>query len=129
MDKQEVYRRNLRYTLPTPGGFFTKINPKEEAQFYKWVKDNNVPYDRSPQADYDMVGFWKALVANDPRAVTAINPNDHRMHFPDYWKTPYHESFSAESQWATSLAPSWNELDQLVTPDGTVVFDERKKRK
>ena len=50
------------------------------------------------------------------------------MHFPDFWKTPYHESFSAESQWADpAKAPKWNAQDQLVLPDGTVVFDEKKE--
>ncbi len=71
--------------------------------------------------------YFTAL--GDPRAVSSINPNDNMMHYPDYWKTPFHESFSHESQWATPGAPIWNELDQLVTPDGKVVFDERAKRR
>lgn len=80
--------------------------------------------------DYDMRGFWKALQAGDPLAQAAIDPNDQRMHYPDYWKTPYHETFSAESQWADpKKAPSWNDKDQLVMPDGTVIFDDREANK
>lgn len=110
---------------PPSGSFLTQLTPSEEAQFQQWVNHNNVPFDPSPQADYDMRGFWKAAQAGDPRASTAINPNDGQIHFGDYWKTPYHESFSNESQWAAPGAPSWVNDSQLATPSGRVVFDER----
>ena len=73
---------------------------REEPAFRKWVKDNKVPFDpdaKGPQ-DYDMRGFWKALQAGDEKAKSGIDPNDGKLHYPDYWKTPYHETFSAESQ-------------------------------
>jgi len=96
--------------------------------FRSWVGTNKIPFDPTEaNADYDMRGFWKALQVGDPMALTAVNPNDQQIHFPDYWKTPYHQSFSAESQWADpEKAPRWNEKDQLILPDGTVVFDERE---
>jgi hypothetical protein len=77
--------------------------------------------------DYDMRGYYRALLAGDPRAQSNIDPNDQRMHYPDYWKTPTHETFSNESQWATPNAPAWNELDQLISPAGRVVFDDRRQ--
>jgi hypothetical protein len=118
--------RNSAYAKPAPaGGYLTQLPADEEVKFRAWVKQNNVPFDPSPEADYDMRGFYMALKGGDPRATTGVNPNDGKMHFGDYWKTPYHKSFSAESQWATAGAPKWNEKDQLVSPDGHVVFDER----
>lgn len=122
----EPYARNQAYAKPAPaGGYGTRLAPAQEAQFQSWVKQNNVPFDPSPQADYDMRGFYKGLVSGDPHAQTGMNANDGKLHFSDYYKTPYHKSFSNESQWATAAAPRWNQQDQLVTPDGKVVFDER----
>lgn len=120
------FARNQAWAKPAPpGGYLTTLKPDEETKFQAWVAANNAPFDPSPQADYDMRGFWRGLTNGDPRATTAVNPNDHKMHFPDVWKTPYHQSFSAESQWAIpGKAPTWNDKDQLVTPDGKVVFDE-----
>ena len=69
-----------------------------------------------------MRGFYKALQNGDEMAKTAVDPHDKQIHFPDYWKTPYHETFSNESQWATKGAPSWNDQDQLVLPNGTILF-------
>ena len=121
----DFYERNKAWAKPGP--YFTKLPKKQEKEFQQWVKDNNVPFEDGEQADYDMRGFFKALKEKDPRATTAVNPNDNRMHFPDVWKTPYHHSFSAESQYSTGKAPSWNSADQLVTPSGIVTFDERTK--
>ena len=111
-----------------PGNYNTELGAMEP-QFQQWIKQNDIPFDVSaPVSDYDMRGFYKALQEGHPEAKEAINPNDGKIHFPDYWKTPYHESFSNESQWADSQkAPHWNSKDQLVTPDGKIVFDERKK--
>jgi hypothetical protein len=123
----EMIARNKAYAKPPPaGGYLTTLSPKEEDAFQAWVKQNAIPFDASPTADYDMRGFWKGLMTGDPRAHTDVNPNDKRLHFSDYWKTPYHKSFSAESQWATDQAPRWNDKDQLVLPNGQVVVDERE---
>lgn len=106
----------------------TALSPEDDVRFSQWMLENKVPYDPSPTGDYDMKGFWQALQKGDPIAATAINPNDKQIHYPDYFKTPYHKSFSSESKWAVKgKAPSWNKSDQLVMPDGTIVYDERAR--
>jgi hypothetical protein len=75
-----------------------------------------------------MRGFYQALRNQNPLAASAIDPNDQRMHYPDYWKTPYHETFSGESKFAGPVAPRWNEQDQLINPYGRILFDDRKPR-
>lgn len=120
----DAYARNKAYAKPA-ASYQTKLDPAQESQFQSWVKQNNVPFQDSPTADYDMRGFYKGLQAHDPHAQTGINQNDGKLHFGDYYKTPYHKSFSRESQWATDGAPSWNDKDQLISPAGQVVFDER----
>jgi len=100
-------------------------NQLDEWQFQKWVTDNNVPFNTDAKvSDYDMRGFYRALQRGDPRAQSAVNPNDQQMHYPDYWKTPLHQSFSAESQWAKPGAPQWINDHQLASPSGKIVFDE-----
>ena len=101
------YARNQAYARPGP--YTTMLTPLQELLFKLWVQSNAVPF--------------------DPRAASAVNPNDQQMHYPDYWKTPYHQSFSADSQWALPGAPTWNDQDQLVDPKGAVIFDERAKAK
>jgi hypothetical protein len=119
--------RNQLYALP--GFYDTPLAPAEEKQFRQWVKDKQIPFDpNSAVQDYDMRGFYKAMLRGDPNAATGINRNDGQLHFGDYFKTPYHKSFSAESKYAKQTAPRWNEQDQLVLPDGTVVFDERAQK-
>lgn len=127
MPNSDAYQQNQQWALPPSvmknGSYQTSLPDMQELAFKQWVQQNNVPFDPSAKADYDMRGFYQALMNNDPKAATAINQYDHRMHFPDYWKTPQHESFSAESQWAAPNAPRWNPNDQLATADGRMVFD------
>jgi hypothetical protein len=100
----------------------TQLNPAEEDAFRSWVELNRIPFDyQDPVADYDMRGFWKAQTAGDPRAIQAGN-----QHFPDTWKTPFHATFSNESQYRTPDAPSW-QGDRLMSPSGKVVADETPK--
>lgn len=106
-----------------PGSYLTKLTPQEETQFMNWVKKNNVPFDPSPNADYDMRGFWKGLVSGDPRAKTSVNKSDGKLHFTDTWKTPYHKTFSNESIYADKNAPHWVE-DKLIDNNGKIVVDE-----
>jgi hypothetical protein len=106
--------------------FLTPLPNGQEMAFKQWVSRNQVPFDPSQTADYDMRGFYRALMAKDPRAVSAVNPNDQQMHYPDDWKTPYHQSFSNESKWNTTGSPMWNEQDQLVNSSGQIVYDERR---
>lgn len=120
------YERNKSYAKQD--NYFTQLNPGSEAKFRQWLAANKVPFDPNAKvADYDMRGFWMALQTKNPLAMTGINPNDNKLHYPDTWKTPYHDSFSADSQWATPGAPKWNNLDQLVLPNGQIVFDEKAK--
>ena len=121
------FERNKAYVLPGDHTYNTDLTPKEELTFREWVRRNKVPFDVNAQTtDYDMRGFWKAYSSGDPRAMSQVDPNDKQLHYSDYWKTPYHETFSAESQWANpKTAPTWNEQDQLVLPDGTILFDDR----
>lgn len=127
--QDEIFQRNSPYVAQGAGNFNTQLPPLQEMQFQKWVGDNKVPFDPNARVqDYDMRGFYQALQQGHPRAVSAVNPNDSQMHYPDYWKTPYHESFSGESQWAGPVAPKWNDKDQLVAPDGRILYDERNKK-
>ena len=107
--------------------YSTQLSPMDEFSFRQWVANNSVPFspDASGPTDYDMRGFWQAMRQGNPVAATAINPNDHQLHFPDYWKTPLHQSFSNESQWAGQNAPQWVNDSQLAAPNGRVVFDEK----
>lgn len=125
--------RNQQYAAPGVSprtGFNTDLGGGEAA-FRKWLSDNRVPFnpDGGRMQDYDMRGFYRGLMNGDPHAQTGMNTNDGQLHYSDYWKTPYHQSFSAESQWANpAAAPRWNEQDQLVTPEGRTVFDERAQQ-
>jgi len=98
----------------------TQLSPVEEYEFYKWVKENKIPFQEEggPLADYDMRGFWKAMVSgNSERA-----PN---LHFPDTFKTPFHSTFSNESKYAYPGAPHWVG-DKLMDKSGKVIVDEGK---
>lgn len=110
-----------------PGASFdTQLPPLQEMAMRQWVADNKVPFNPNAGAtDYDMRGFYRALMQGNPQARAAINPNDNQMHYPDYWKTPQHQSFSNESQWAGPNTPQWVNDSQLAAPNGRVVFDER----
>jgi translation initiation factor 6 (eIF-6) len=122
----DYFARNSAYAKPAPvNGYLTQLPAQEEASFQSWVKQNKVPFDSSSTADYDMRGFYKGLMSGDPHAQSSVDPNDQKLHYSDYWKTPYHQTFSAESQWATQGAPRWNRQDQLVLPNGQVVFDDK----
>lgn len=142
---QDAFARNKAWLKPGSEVFSTTLNPDQEGKFQAWVKSNNVPFDSSAASDYDMRGFWQASQDTDAwkkmqqdgkipadmlPAGTKIDPNDGRPHYPDYWKTPYHQTFSSESQWADpNKAPQWNEKDQLVAPDGAVLFDDKAQNK
>lgn len=108
-----------RYAAPDWQKRLTNLPPDEEAKFLDWARRSRAPI----TDDYDMRGFWKS--GNK----TVINPNDGLPHYNDTYKTPLHESFSGESVYANpkSSPPMWNDQDQLVASDGTVLFDERKR--
>jgi hypothetical protein len=110
-----------------PGNYSTQLQPLDEMAFRQWVAQNNVPFNpNAQQTDYDMRGFYRGMQQQHPRATSAINPNDQQMHYPDFWKLPTHRTFSQDSQWAQPVAPRWNEQDQLISPGGRILFDERR---
>lgn len=118
--------RNAPYVQPGGPPTNTALNPLDELQFRQWVGDNKVPFDPNAQnSDYDMRGFWRGMQQQHPKANSAVDPNDNRLHYPDYWKTPSHETFSGESQWATPVAPQWTPEDKLVSPGGRILFDDK----
>lgn len=121
----DFFKRNSPFVKSGVKDFFTKLKPKEEKKFREWVKANKVPFDpnaKTPQ-DYDMRGYFRGLMSGDPHATTNVNPNDKQLHFSDYWKTPYHKSFSNESKYANPDAPAWKG-DKLIGKDGTIILDE-----
>jgi hypothetical protein len=111
-----------------PQDYNTKLPQMDEFQFRQWLQQNNVPFDPNAKTtDYDMRGFYQAAQQQQPGISTAINPNDHLLHYTDRFKTPLHQSFSSESQWAGPNAPQWVNDSQLAAPNGRIVFDERKR--
>lgn len=120
--------RNAPYTKPGDHTLNTPLAPLDEMAFRQWAAQNKVPFNAdAPATDYDMRGFYRGLQQQNPRAMSAVNPNDNQMHYPDYWKTPLHQTFSNESQFANPMAPRWNPQDQLVGPNGRIIFDEKKR--
>lgn len=104
----------------------TSLKPLDEMAFRQWVKDKKVPFDPDAgTSDYDMRGFYQGTQQGDPRAVSRVNQNDGRMHFPDAWKTPQHKSFSADSEYAGPVAPEWTPEDKLISPGGRILLDEK----
>lgn len=97
--------------------YWTELAPGEEATFRQWVAQNRVPFNPDgPPSDYDMRGFFRALMSGAPRATTgADNTDGGRLHFGDAFKTPLHESYSRESQGATPAAPEWARRGRYVS--------------
>lgn len=124
--QQAILKQNMQYARPADS-YQTQLPFYQEQNFQNWVKQNNIPWQDSSTSDYDMRGFYQGLVNRHSAAMTAVDPNDNLTHYPDYWKTPYHQTFSNQSQWATTGAPAWNDRDQLVLPNGNIVFDDRKR--
>jgi hypothetical protein len=120
--------RNAPYAKPSDS-YQTPLEPPEEGAFRTWVQKNGVPFNPDDQVtDYDMRGYWRSL-QRGADAGTAVNPNDGQLHYPDTYKTPYHQSFSAESIYAKPNAPVWINDHQLADPKtGKVIFDERSGR-
>jgi len=110
-----------------PGPYTTSLNTNQEALFQHWVAGNQSigPVkswsDREHQNpatnDYDMRGYWQDIAQQGQSQIAANG------HFPDTYKTPYHQSFSVESKYALPYAPFWWN-NKLVGHDGTVYFDE-----
>lgn len=123
------FARNQGWIAAGHHQYNTPLTAEQEAGFKQWLKANNVPFNPAlPYSDYDMRGFWKAMNSGNPIAVGAIDPNDKKLHYPDYWKTPYSATFSAESQWANPLnAPVWKD-DQYTSPSGQVLWNDKTQK-
>jgi hypothetical protein len=132
-----LFQRNQAYLADGQHTYNTVLTPEQEQQFRAWLADKSDKQDlgraefdpNAKTVNYDMRGWWLAASQGDEKAKLVIDPNDKLKHRNDYWKTPYHETFSAESQWAGQNAPKWNDKDQLVAPDGTIIFDDRAQKK
>lgn len=105
-----------QYAQPDWQEKLTKLSPEEEQAFTLWAAQNKVPI----TPDYDMKGFWKN------GGMSAVSPVDGKLHYTDKYKTPLHESFSGESIYSLPdiPKPTWNEKNQLVSPEGVILFDE-----
>jgi hypothetical protein len=114
-------------TPPAPAAaapsYKTALGPDDESNFQDWVKKSKVPFDPSPQSDYDMRGYYKAMVDNPSSVKQSKSDFDGTMHFPDTWKTPYHKTFSNESIYAPDDAPHWED-NRLIDKTGKLVADE-----
>ena len=113
-----------------PPNASTTLSDNDEMRFQSWLRSNKVNFDpRSAPGqptDYDMRGFWQRQQQGDPLAQNRVDPNDNRMHYPDVWKTPSHETFGAESMYSTSPnAPQWVNDRQMATPDARLTFGQR----
>jgi hypothetical protein len=71
----------------------TALSPDEEAAFQSWVQANGLRDVDSPDAHYDMRGFWKQTQG-------APHPPGSEMHFPDTFKQHGHPTFSQESRYS-----------------------------
>jgi hypothetical protein len=122
--RKNFLARNMVYANPNWQKEMTKLSPEQEAAFLNWIKANKVPFDpKDKYPDYDMRGYYLSMQQGGaPQA--AINEATQSLHYPDTFKTPYHESFSSESKWATEGAPSWQE-NKLVSPKGEVIFEDK----
>lgn len=105
MDYLRYFRNAIAHS--SPGPYLTQLSPEDESAFQAWVRENRIPFDPSPQADYDMRGFYAAQRRFDPDAVTQVSMFDHHPHFTDTYKTPFHNTFSQYSGLATFGAPHW----------------------
>lgn len=107
----------------------TQLDPLQEMAFRQWTQENKVPFNaNAPVSDYDMRGFYRGLQQGSPMATSGINPNDQRMHYTDYFKTPLHQSFSSGSQFAGQDAPQWINGSQLASPGGRILLDEKNEQ-
>jgi len=117
--RAESYARNKPFAKPGP--YVTKLSPSEEQKFQAWVKQNKVPWQDTPDADYDMRGYFRAM--QQGKVKQQRSQWDHKMHFVDQFKTPYDATFSNQSQYATADAPRW-EGDRLMDKSGQLIVDE-----
>lgn len=106
----------------------TQLDPLQELMFRQWVQQTGVPFNLNAKGatDYDMRGYWRGLQQGNPMArPSQIDPYDKRPHYTDYYKTPTHPTFSAESQWGGPDAPQWINDHQLANHSGRILYDAK----
>lgn len=116
-DKEPVFRQFLQQAaLAHPA--FAAFNPDD------------------PRSDYDMRGWWQAAIdpTHPQHELTGMSASSNSIepHFDDYWKTPYHPGFSADSikygpganTWKDDGYGGWN----LTSPSGSVVKAEPDRK-
>ena len=125
--RNRLLARNMAYADPNWQQQMTQLPPEQEAAFLQWVQANQVPFNPADKfPDYDMRGYYLSLQQGGaPQA--GINEATQSLHFPDIYKTPYHESFSSESKWAKEGAPSWQD-NRLIAPSGEVIFEDKPEQ-
>lgn len=119
----DAYARNAKWARDGLTSYVTALDPTQEMQFREWVEKGRIPFDPDQlDPDYDMRGYW----TDGQQGGAQVNANDGQPHYPDTYKTPFHQSFSRESRYARPDAPYWANDHQLVDPaTGEVVYDER----
>ena len=119
---EAAFNRNRQYARPEyHGDFQTPVPAALRPQFDSWLRGQGV----SPSPDYDYGGFWLGARSGHPQATQGRDPVTGHAHFTDYWKTPYHETFSRDSRYAKPQAPYW-EGDRLYDqPTGRRIYDPR----
>ena len=79
---QQILKRNLAYANPERKKQLTTLDPQQEKLFMDWIQANKVPFNpKDLYPDYDMRGFYKAMMEKDPRAASAIDPYDKQIHY------------------------------------------------
>jgi len=112
MSPSEIFSYNSVYALPGP--YQTPLIGKDEQAYRAWVDKaaKQTGTDLNPDdLGYDMRGFWKDFIQSGKLKT----PFTTGQHFPDIYKTPYHQTFSAESKYALPTAPKWIN-DALIDP-------------
>ena len=116
----DYYKRNSAWAKPAQS-YQTSLSKENETRFNNWLKLNSKRVGEfnpsNPREDYDMRGWW--LKNNGDAAPDG--------HFPDTYKTPYHETFSNESQYATPNAPAWKQIGgrwNLIDSMGNILKTE-----
>jgi len=113
---EDVLKNLKSKGLPSPYG--TPLNIKERLAYDLWKVKNQVQDDpRGFNNSYDMEGFFKDMVLNNPNkddsGITTLMADG--IHYPDKYKTPFHPTTSNESKYKM---PSMNR-NWLPNGDGT----------
>lgn len=100
--------------------FRTKLDPVEEQLFKRWYskvsKRLGISEDPdAPEHHYDYRGYWRKEGRNVPAIFMGRN-----WHFPDTYKTPWHETFSTDSIYSTPehTGGTWDG-DKFIDSDWT----------